>query len=695
MNFVPIQNPRPSGANRALALERLLQKIEAAGGIEAASAKLRRRSFSALSSGIDLETCSWAYLELLVPDSRLSKFREELLETKFAQEVMQSFPNWLHGLKFELRDAHLHAQRVYLGHLQSPIREPHEARNHLASQLKGAALSAATDLLAAGKLSGLSIAAEHSKTAMILAGKDNLLDICSNITPKHARAIEAIAQTLRLKNNSWFDVVTVELTCSPVFKGQYLQLTTKLKHQGLAATEKNIHEYTAAACYLKAFQRFIVDTLCVMSMQALAEGVVPIPTLVDDGLENRQILSAVEPVCPSRIYVIGTLDRRITLYNEQVRALRVARAILEEQVVGPDSKVAVIGGGGAGVSTAIALASKGCEVHLFEAEDRLLSIQDKASHRYIHPHIFSWPDPSACWRHAGLPIAELNWMAGPVDEVAGSLREKAMAWADKAPKLTLHLGARVIRIDTSIADPTLTVELHPGECQDMRFAAVVSAVGFGSDREEVDGCFGYWEPDQLPSQPPIGRVLVSGTGDGGLIDVIRAALFDFDHAHLNELLAVYPPYLEYGRAIHEVDEAARAAARRKQRFDVLSAYLKIPVPDELLDEVRTKAQPNSEVEGVRFANGDRPSLLCAASFWRQRARVRTAVRGLRADTRPRARSSAQAGRRTAAGTAKTATDESAPWPDAAARARRTAAPVSGPNGPGWQGLSGSTVSASE
>jgi len=595
MSLVPTRNPRPSGANRALALERLVQKIKAAGGIEAAGAKLRRRTFSALTRGIDLETCSWAYQELLVRDSRLCEFRDELLETKFAIEVMQSFPNWLLGMKFNLRDAHLHAQRIFLGHLQSPIWEPEGARDHLASELKGAALSAATTLLAEGKISGLSIAAEHSNTAMILAGKDNLLDICSNITPERAEAIEVISKTLGLGNNSWSDIVTVELTCSPIFKGQSHQLTAKLVHQGLVGADTNLHEYTAAACYFKAFQRFIADTLCVVSMQALAEGVTSIPTLIEDGLENRQILSAVEPVCPSRIYVIGTLDRRITLYNEQVRALRVARALLEEQVVRPGSKVAVIGGGGAGVSAAIALASKGCEVHLFEAEDRLLSIQDKASHRHIHPHIFSWPDPSACWRHAGLPIEELNWKAGPANEVARSLREKAMAWADKSANLTFHLGARVIRIDTSIAEPTLTVELRHGECLDKRFDAVVSAVGFGVERDMAKGCFGYWEPDQLPSRSPIGRVLVSGTGDGGLIDVIRAALLDFHHDHLNGLLAVYPPYLEYGRAIQRVDEEAYAAARQKQRFDLLAAYLEIPMPNKVMDEVKTKAHTDSEV----------------------------------------------------------------------------------------------------
>lgn len=57
------------------------------------------------------------------------------------------------------------------------------------------------------------------------------------------------------------------------------------------------------------------------------------------------------------VLVLGSFEKRVTVYSQQVRALNLVDAILSENLVRPNGgKVAIVGGGAAGITAAVALA---------------------------------------------------------------------------------------------------------------------------------------------------------------------------------------------------------------------------------------------------------------------------------------------------------------------------------------------------
>jgi hypothetical protein len=94
------------------------------------------------------------------------------------------------------------------------------------------------------------------------------------------------------------------------------------------------------------------------------------------------------PACSG---VLGCFEQRVTLYSQQVRALNLIYALLEERVVPPEGCIAVIGAGAAGMTAAAAAAFKGCRVVLLEQQSDLLSLQSGNMTRWLHPHIYDWP----------------------------------------------------------------------------------------------------------------------------------------------------------------------------------------------------------------------------------------------------------------------------------------------------------------
>lgn len=55
---------------------------------------------------------------------------------------------------------------------------------------------------------------------------------------------------------------------------------------------------------------------------------------------------------PEPIYVLGSFERRVTLYAQQVRALNLAFVLFDTGRLTPGATVAVIGGGASGLTAA-------------------------------------------------------------------------------------------------------------------------------------------------------------------------------------------------------------------------------------------------------------------------------------------------------------------------------------------------------
>jgi hypothetical protein len=204
--------------------------------------------------------------------------------------------------------------------------------------------------------------------------------------------------------------------------------------------------------------------------------------------------------------------------------------------------VVVIGGGGAGLSVAAGLAHHGGTVAVLEREGFSLPLQRHCYKRHLHPHVFDWPEPHSTNAFADLPL--LNWKAGMAREVAMSIdaafQELVFTHTDR---LVMHVNAKDIDID-AVATGTITFRQGNTLCS-VPYATLIFALGFGVENSFWSGRRGsYWSDDSLDQHGVIsaGKYLISGIGDGALVDLLRIVTDGFrqeDLARLTQSIAEF------------------------------------------------------------------------------------------------------------------------------------------------------------
>jgi tetratricopeptide (TPR) repeat protein len=245
----------------------------------------------------------------------------------------------------------------------------------------------------------------------------------------------------------------------------------------------------------------------------------------------HQLLQHMEDRAHPGIFILGSLERRVTLYSQQVRALNLAWSLFEQERIKPEDEVLVVGGGAAGLTFAAGAARLGANVTVLERSDEVLSTFQGNHTRWLHPHIYEWPRPGAEKPHAELPV--MDWRAGIAGEVARELRAQ---WEElrERHRIQVHTQVRNIKHVRQSSGAAHTFTWHAHGFADGSFAAVVFAVGFGQERTlpSVES-ESYWRDDgQHQLFTPVRRFLISGTGDGGLVDLLRVRLRDFRHDKL-------------------------------------------------------------------------------------------------------------------------------------------------------------------
>ena len=293
----------------------------------------------------------------------------------------------------------------------------------------------------------------------------------------------------------------------------------------------------------------------------------------DSEWKPLQVIECMEvPESWSRVYILGCFDRRVTVYSQQVRALNLIRALFDCNRLSRKSKVGVIGGGMAGVTAAVAAARKDCTVTLFDQHECALFLQRNSSHRHLDPNLYEWPQPD----QRGLPF--LHWPAGYADEVTNGLRtefnQSSVTFKNKTRITGLNIAHDAIEV---FGD-------HPGTAE--KFDCVIIAIGYGIEPLGEYGTPPYWSNDSLAG--PFRRrqrVLVSGSGDGGLIDLARATLwtnnshYTFSHSEIMSRFANNPAFLELGKSMKEIDR--RKAGEGKTTRLYQDYDLELHVPDSL------------------------------------------------------------------------------------------------------------------
>jgi len=245
-----------------------------------------------------------------------------------------------------------------------------------------------------------------------------------------------------------------------------------------------------------------------------------------------------------RVYVLGCFDYRKTVFTQQSRAFILAKALLLSNIISAGSRVAIIGGGIGGVTAAAALMINGTHVTIYEKSHRLLVLQESNHSRYIHPSLYEWPRAGSIDNNANLPM--LRWKAGVASDVSRQiLREFRRLYRAFPSLLTtklVHEVTKIVPIEPAAHARQYKIVANDSPLEGP-FDAVILAIGFGIENNSRHGISmpSYWENDTPHSigrfsklRP--GRLLVSGAGDGGLIDVLRTALIDFNHVDILNII---------------------------------------------------------------------------------------------------------------------------------------------------------------
>jgi hypothetical protein len=259
-----------------------------------------------------------------------------------------------------------------------------------------------------------------------------------------------------------------------------------------------------------------------------------------------EYLDHARPVAGSNRFVIGTYERNITLFRQQMRALNLIFALRVSSDEAPSdppiAKIAIIGGGAFGVTAAAAAASIGIDAYIYEQHQILLPFQRGCDTRWVNPLYYDWPEPGAESRYAGLPI--MNWKSGTASEVADQLVAELEKIKESTKRIVWRAGVRDLHVfDETIDDGRQTFRVScrydGNEQETMRFDAMVYATGFGVEHDLGGKTTSYWRNDNLgqlelkgSTRQSAQRYLISGVGDGGLTDVARLKISDFHHERL-------------------------------------------------------------------------------------------------------------------------------------------------------------------
>jgi hypothetical protein len=288
------------------------------------------------------------------------------------------------------------------------------------------------------------------------------------------------------------------------------------------------------------------------------------------------------------VFVIGSLcvGERIAVSSQQARALNLVHSLFAEGRLARGNRVCVVGGGAAGLTAAAYAITREAVVTVIESNDLLWNLRGCRT-RWLHPNLFRWwPDPR--WKCTGTNFPVMNWYAGYASDIGELLHQKYLSFealqgsrsSRKRLKYPGHQIARGVRVHSCGGEWNVTwVPLTDDAREAARcdvFDVVIIATGFGSEARIRDTEASlYWLDDTLERERPTGRqmqYLISGTGDGGLTDLLRVRVKGFRHHHLRDCLLDMEPFAaEIDHRIKEVEERARLGTD----LDVTEGYKRI------------------------------------------------------------------------------------------------------------------------
>jgi hypothetical protein len=312
------------------------------------------------------------------------------------------------------------------------------------------------------------------------------------------------------------------------------------------------------------------------------------------------------------LYVVGSLERGVTVYNQQVRAHNLVWALWELEQRGERhvGRVAVVGGGITGLTTVaalLALFKTRISVSMFEQLLDICPIQQGADGRWLHPRIYDWPIEGSRAPSASLPV--LDWSEGRASDVARTLMKEfgryCEAFAQEEERLFVYLGLRHFQIDAEKCEIAWVAtkarrfgaffSLERPEGGSSQFDTIILATGFGL--ETLNPPFStasYWRNEQL-SQPFLDgsqrHYIVSGYGDGALVDLCRLTVERFrQDTIIYELFSSKLEGIE-----RRLSEELETGAPSQNIFSLLEAVEQEGLLDTAKNELRKRIRKDTNV----------------------------------------------------------------------------------------------------
>jgi len=348
-------------------------------------------------------------------------------------------------------------------------------------------------------------------------------------------------------------------------------------------------------------------------------------TISDDSEEAKKLIQCMEVPRQPNIFALGNFARQVTFASQQARAFNLIWALFRTHRLAAGQRVAVVGAGLGGMTAAVAALAKGCRVDLFEQASQPCPLQRGNDIRFIHPNILRWPEDGSDTTSTDFPF--LNWTAA---NVRGVIKQIDLQWNMLASRNTSLLrrffNYRVSRLYGSPGKagpqkPWLTANRvvdgvaagddtsggnTPGYVE-FSYDSVILAVGFGEERSVAGVPFlSYWENDSLHQETGRGQrsILVSGCGDGGLIDALRLRLRNFDHAefvrdflNIAESPQLVPGLQQIDRDLRPNTASPDISLRFQAQYDALSVPPKIEEYFRLRKRSDTTVTLNSPASG--------------------------------------------------------------------------------------------------
>lgn len=264
-----------------------------------------------------------------------------------------------------------------------------------------------------------------------------------------------------------------------------------------------------------------------------------------------RILRASEVRGHKTLYCIGSFGRRVNFAAQQNRALNLAWALHAGKIAAPGSEIAVVGAGVTGLTLAAGLMSYGCRVDLYEKGISALPRQGATLHRLVHPTINGWPT-QRLEITTRLPFME--WHIGQCNDVSHQMRDEFVSLKHGGSRLLVnHAVTHITECATNLAMVKSKLEDDP------TYRAVIITIGFGDEISypTFESTPPYWNADTIETDRDnckFDTYLVSGCGDGGLIDTLRIVHTKFDRGMLAFRMAAALDGSEVAGIIGSIEE---------------------------------------------------------------------------------------------------------------------------------------------